>query len=197
MDKYWVKYHSNEVELYNIARERFLITEEYTHLVILPDDLIITQDDYDTLCDDIKRFDFKVLGCIANLDNQEQNKGLYSTQVNDVLDAMDAGNVRYNWMHENQRIKLMKKNPIQKVMFSGFAFMFIRRDIVKRIPFNSIAYSACCLDTRFCWDCYQLKIPIFCDFRVVGKHLKIKDGVYEHWGVGIKPPYRKLEKWVD
>ena len=46
----------------------------------------------------------------------------------------------------------------------------------------------CCIDVMFCYDCYHLKYPIFCDTRVKLKHLKIEDSKYQNWGIGTKKP---------
>ena len=47
ISKLWIKYFPQD-EAYNKARE-FFLQSDYTHLMILPDDLIVTQADVDAI----------------------------------------------------------------------------------------------------------------------------------------------------
>jgi hypothetical protein len=65
-DKYQVKYYY-EINAYTNIRDYFLAHEEYTHLVLYPDDLLATNDDFDILIKDIEEYDYPTISGICNL----------------------------------------------------------------------------------------------------------------------------------
>jgi hypothetical protein len=190
-DRYWVKYLP-ENEAYSRARTKFL-NENYTHLVILPDDLIVTSQQVEMIVEDVKRNDYAVISGITNVDIREKNRGKYCVSKDrPLLDNLTEDS--YHWLTEEERQQhLLYNQPIIEVMHVGFPLTFIRKDIVQKIQFKVLPKYSCCIDVQFCLDCYLLGIPIFVDLRVVGYHLKIKDGIYENFGMAQKNPVYRFE----
>jgi hypothetical protein len=65
-DKLWIK-NMNQIDAYNQLRKWFLEHKEYTHLVILLDDVLITQEEFDILRRDVEEGDYPVIGGIGNV----------------------------------------------------------------------------------------------------------------------------------
>src|SRR6266540_3850211 len=62
IDKLWMKYFPQE-EAYVTARFWFLEHKEYTHFVILPDDLIVKQEHLDMLSNSFEQYKIKSGWC--------------------------------------------------------------------------------------------------------------------------------------
>ena len=183
-DKLWMKYFQ-QTEAYTRARD-FFLSRNYTHLCILPDDLIVTPKDYDNLITDLMQRDFPVVSGACNVDTGDY-KDCLNVSIDDLINPNSPPadhfkkwvNLRYDYMG------YLKSAPLQRVMYSGFPLMFIRRDVVEKIPFRD--YKGCCIDATFCADCAMLEVAIWVDFRVIMKHLKIDNvNVDNSFGTGIK-----------
>jgi hypothetical protein len=65
-DKLWMKYFSSE-DAYIKGRKEFLENKEYTHLIILSDDLIVTKKDIETLTKDIVEVGYSIISGWCNM----------------------------------------------------------------------------------------------------------------------------------
>ncbi len=189
IDKLWLKYYK-ELDACLRMQRYFLKHPEYTHLIVIPDDLIVKQYDLTRLLVALHRHDYAVLSGICNVDNSPETKGKYNICDLQHLPTADPVMRQYVWM--SNRSKLVRKGQPFRVSYMGFAMVAIRRDIVERLPFRSDGH--CCLDTMFCWDCAQLKIPIYVDPKINMYHMKIADGEYQNFGVGTKKAFTYLDK---
>lgn len=178
-DKLWIKYHK-EREAYRVMRKLFLSAKSYSHLVILPDDLIVTPKDYEILLNDIKEFNFPLIAGTCNL---LYNDPRYITCKKLPLSYMNSAMFLY------PPEELFAGEPIKQVEFDGFAFTFIRRDIVKQIEFHSKRYSSTAFDNAFAQECLERGIPMRVDVRAKMLHLanRLGNGSHECWGNGKKP----------
>jgi hypothetical protein len=195
-DKYWVKYYP-EPTAYQLAR-KFFLQGNYSHLIILPDDLIVRQSQIDMLIEDIKQNNYPVISGITNVDARQSTIGKYC--ISKRLPAVERlTEDSYDWFTEFERDQYLNvyKKPIVQVKHIGFPLAFVRRDVVKRLEFRPLTQYNCCLDVQFCYDCRNTGIPIYVDLRVVGKHLKKRDGVYENFGLGTKNPVTRFEKGIN
>lgn len=166
--KLFAKYYE-EPKAYEILRDMFLSTD-YTHMAIVPDDLIVSREDFGTLCFDLTEFDFPVLAGTCRLD--------YKSDVWITGKKLDQ--------HERfTTADLFSGVPIKKVEFDGLACSLIRRDVVEQIEFTGQSR----FDFEFAKKCMELDIPMHVDTRVVMTHLANRIGTYENWGVGINGPY--------
>jgi hypothetical protein len=176
-DKLWLK-NMNQVMAYHQLRLWFLEHTEYTHLIILLDDVLITQEEFDILRLDVEEGDYPVIGGIGNVSYLRLEE--YSPCI-DVMPSYDE--YTYKFMKKSELEAFVRaKEFIKQVKFEGFSLTFIRRDIVEQVPFrgdNSI-------DLNFAIDCEAKGIPTYVDFRTKMFHLKWRmgKGVYENINVG-------------
>ncbi len=203
-DKYWVKYFWPAPYAYRNARDFFLQNKEYTHLIMLPDDLIATEYDIDTLLAHIqKNPQIKIISGHCNLDS-EKKKDYTNVCLLPVSD--DRKNRHYAWItfdEFNIWSQFNKdENGLVKVKFSGYPLMVIDREVVEKIQFRNdlepdgIHPRGCCLDVTFCADALRAGYDIYVDPAIRLKHLKLSDGKYAHMGSRKKQPYTKLEKSI-
>lgn len=166
--KLFAKYYP-EPKAYEILREMFLDATDYTHMVIIPDDLIVSTHDFGTLGFDLMEFDFPVLAGTCRLS--------YTSQDWITAKKLDP--------HERfTSTELFTGIPIKKVEFDGLACSFIRRDVVEQIEFTAQSR----FDFEFAKKCLDLDIPMHVDSRVVLTHLANRVGTFENWGVGVEAP---------
>lgn len=203
VDKLFVKYFTPEKKAYDLARNYFLANFEYSHLVIIPDDLIVTPEQFKSLIDSVEEFDYPVFSGVANMDNTV-NKDVFSLSYD--LIHIERDKRRFSLITRQEIDYEAKLGRHIKVMWSGFPCIFIRRDVVEKFEFNldGIAnndpdgFSGCCIDTVFCFYCYMCDIPIYVDPSVQMLHLKINDSIKEHFHAGDDnyPPKVYLEKSI-
>lgn len=183
-DKIWAKYHT-EFDAYCILRNFFLEHTEYTHLVIIPDDLIVTRSEYEYLKEQVKNY--PVFSGTCNLDLKSENKDLFICKLD--WNKLDLG-IGYLTRAELDRLP-----GVQEMAFEGFACCFIRRDVVEKVPFVG---SLTCgyFDRRFAYDCKQLDIPLMVDTSIRMHHRSCVKGYYEleNCGVDLFEPQVIYEK---
>ncbi len=165
--KLYIGYYP-QMEAYDKARYFFLDHEYYTHFIILPDDLIVTQHDIDVLLEDSKNYD--VIGGWCNVDNtffKDYACFSFSLPPNPPFKGTTAG-YRFRTIQsvENQ-------TGITQVMHQGWAPCVINRKVIKQIPFRSS--QDCCMDSTFSLDLHENGIKQYVDLAVRTKHLKIND----------------------
>ena len=172
IDKLWVKYHKQE-EAYKMARDVFLSEQmqDYTHLIIHPDDMLAIQRDLEYL---MMSADDRVISgwCINTIQDNWQE--LNDTNISYTI-TWDTPRRKtyesYNFIPVKDVIKLLQDGrAVIKVKFAGFALQLIPRSIIERIPFS--ADHDCCVDTCFSLDCDAQGVEQFINLRVRTKHLK-------------------------
>lgn len=178
--KLLVKYYK-ELEAYTILRDYFLDHQaEFDYLALVPDDLIVNQSHYDALVKDIEDLhNPPVISGICNYDLTEGQETRLCITIHK-MPNMKRGQRPYAWADLRN-----KDHPVPvgiiPVKFSGFPFMFIRRDVVEQIPFEGdIQWNFELLpgtqsqsfDLAFCYLCEQAGIPVLVDTRVLSLHMK-------------------------
>ena len=163
--------HFREWSAYQEIRNYFLSHEEYTHLVICPDDLIITQKDIDILKGDIINSDYPIICGICNVNLNEVNP------VAIIINEIPTMDKETRSFHFNKFEDL--KDDITQVKHAGFPLQIIRRDIVELVDFDSDSGlnggdpdAIGNIDLIFSHNCDNLNIPIFCDRRARMIHLR-------------------------
>lgn len=178
-----------EIQAYTIIRDYFLAHPEYTHLAIACSDIVVKPEHFSQLIEDLNEFNYPVLTGMMNLALEYLN--VYNITKNVVEPERPA----YDWFTNVDEMDM-----IQKVWFSGFPLMVIRRDIVEKIPFErtsdliGIDREVNCLDISFCWRCYEKKVPIFADTRVKLLHLKELNDESQPVLVGVEKPVTEIKK---
>ena len=155
---------------HNIARDFFLEHEEYTHLIIHPQDLIVTKRHYENIVADLQKFDYPVLAGVCNVDN---NKLKHHWNFCVKLPAWHIHDRYYNWCPMGEGLGILK------VKFQGFAFCFIKRNVIERktIEGDFIFRGAIhtegkpAPDLTFCTNCDNYNIPLYVDSRIRMSHL--------------------------
>ena len=172
---------------YTISRDFFLSNPEYTHYVALPNDLIPTKEIFRELIDHIKQQDYPIISGVCNVDTKKYKDKINITANLPMLNYNDR---RYYWISKNRY-----PNRLVKVPWAGFPFMFIRRDIVEKIPFAKVPFETHERpvweekggfggDLAFAWSCHYYKIPIMVDTSLMMRHLRFHGENL----VGKKPP---------
>jgi hypothetical protein len=192
-DKLWVNYY-HAYMAYKIAKHYFLQHDEYSHLALLADDLIVTQHDiyellgWSELCE-------VICGC-CNVD-LTANRDLLN--ISTVLPSRSASGRTYRFIRHDDPIA--RWNGLVAMPFAGTAFIILARNAVKQLSFdNDHRYSSlpeiygCCQDVMMCNDLNDLNIPLYVDFKSKMHHLKLYDGNWHKLEVGIKEPNCKLER---
>lgn len=192
-DRLYAKYFV-EREAYWHLRNFFLQHPEYTHLVLIPDDLVVEPHHVAQLYKDLQEYDYAVLSGICNIDMAHPD--LYSITENlphpvrplkKVDCPKDMPHRRwfawrwYSWFTDKtiQEEQKRQDRTIIRVQHSGFALQAIRRDIVERIEFmtdaveNGIKESeTSSVDVMFSNSCGAAGIAIFADPRIKMRHLR-------------------------
>ena len=178
VDKVWFKYFDKPTVLKQIDKF-FKKHIEYTHLIIVSDDVVCFPDSIRKLMESILIYDFPVLSGCFNLCNTWENPKRYCTKcerhlshdhINITFDPIDFSKKitidSYNWVSEKWR-----KNHliIKRVWFEGFALAMIRRDIYEKIGFRGIGFQHT-TDIPWAVDLAEANIPQFCDFRIKLEH---------------------------
>lgn len=179
-DRYIAKYYP-EKQAYKHLYDYFMDHSNYTHMVILPDDLIVKAWQFRIL-----RFDaiYNNLPVVAGVFNRNwQDRNLWSCVV--------KGRNPPAWMTLKEIEEAAeKKGDILEVRQDYFGCTFIRRDIVKEIgEFHGTPHSG--FDHGFSLDCAKHLVPMWCDTRVQLLHLANRkgDGTQEYCGLGKCTPW--------
>lgn len=185
-DRLYAKYYP-ELKAYQLLREYFLDHEEYTHLVICPDDLVIEKKHIDALIEDLQKSDYPVLSGVCNVD-QGDNKDLLNITYNlphpkrTVPKKNVIGWRHYHWVHKNT----VFNTSLIDVLFSGFACMFLRRDVVSKYKFADDALQngtpslmTGAIDVMFANVCAITGIRQTVDQTVRMDHLKGKERFFD------------------
>lgn len=183
-----VKYYE-EPMAYKIIQAAFKQNTQYTHLVILPDDVIVKRYQYQKLRGQVEWNDYTVLSgtCNQNVAYPDISVTMKRLphRINDVWEP-------YEYLTYKQLDKY-KEKPVQQMGFEGFACCFIRRDIVEELsfePYNLYKNTqAQGFDYKMALDCEQNLIPIWVDTSVRLQHLGVpQGGTMQYWGVGVREP---------
>jgi hypothetical protein len=186
-DQLWVKYMP-EQRAYDTIRHWFLERREYTHLVICPDDLVVSPKVHLMLKADLEQFrHIKVLSGVCNINSEPQ----YAGKLN-VVTSHRINPIRADRTYDYLQIKdIRPDSPIIRVAFAGFGYMWIHRDIVEQVPFrddtspNKMRGAGGAVDVMFCNDCYDAGIDVYADLYARSEHLSSANRTLK---VGVDPP---------
>ena len=184
VDKVWFKYFTKP----SVLRQTKQFVEshkEYTHIIIVLDDVVCQPDSVKTLLDDLLVYDFPVLSGCFNFCNcwatgvrwctwcQENKPHPYINITFESIPKKDIITKRptrksYKFVTEEWR----KANPtIKQVWFEGFGLAVIRRDVYEKIDFRCwVPAINRTTDVPWAIDLENAGIPQFCDFRVKSRH---------------------------
>jgi len=155
---------------YQQMRNYFLEHEEYTHLVLATDDIVVLPEHVDMLQDVLERNDYPVLSGMMNVEQSD-------TEIVNLTILLPSKDRKIRAYQSLKRSEL--PDDIFRVGFSGFPLMAIRRDIIERYDFPADRIfeglspdRGASLDLVFCHWCNDNDIPIRVDKRIDMKHLR-------------------------
>lgn len=169
-DKLWIKF-CPQIHAYDLARDEFLKRQEYTHFLLLTDDVIVQQKDIKQLKADAKNGFEVVSGWFnGNLTDHAED-----TNFSFQLPPDPPCNGTYEGYHFEKINFVLKtdKNKLISVLHQGTALTMISRRIIEEVPFRHSG--GCCIDSCLSKDLYNKQIPQYVDLGVRTLHLKISD----------------------
>jgi hypothetical protein len=166
-----------------MIQETFL-ANDYTHLVLAPDDMTFTRENLIQVLQDAREGDFEVIGGVCNVD-LDWNYDRLLLVKDKIVPLKRENKIRYFehisvYYYATGRLKEeYAADPIVRTVWQGFPLTCIRRDVLELIRFRTdAAYNdlppseGCCVDDVFSWDLIQNNIASYTDLRVRTQHLK-------------------------
>jgi len=191
VDKLWIKYY-NDVEAHKIAIEWVALHPEYTHIILISDDVYVSEDALNLLLDDICTYDFPAISGCSNMCNTYKTgrlmcsyceKQIEHPTINVIIEPfpyLDKFGVRSKCIYlgampENYAFltsSFREKNQrIFQCFFQGHSLCAIRRDIFEKHGCKSyIMPDLNSDDFAFAVDLAEDCIPQFTDLRVYIPH---------------------------
>ena len=193
IDKLWIKYTPTQTA-YPLIQSEFLSNpNNYTHLIILPDDLIVEPDKLQYLIDDYKtsltpeeRYTTILTG-FCNVD-EKSNNDKANVCTDEVI--INRHGRTYPWL-KLEHLRTLKHNIdisentqtrdyLIPVKFAGFPLFIIPRNIVEQVSFRDdsnaeFRQTGVCWDVMYCHDSQQKGFHIYTDIRVDLKHLRLSN----------------------
>lgn len=178
-DKLIIKYLTI-IQSYALIRDYFLTHREYTHLVILPDDLLAEGKHFDRLKQDVIDNGYRVLSgvCTGYCKSEHDIKNIIGISINKHL---SRDRTKRTFTYEQRR---NVPKGIIEVQFVGLSLVFIERSVVEMFPFEGdlkyqdinnipqIYRYEMNSDLMFCNNCIDNGIPIMVDTNVEMFHLR-------------------------
>ena len=161
---------------HNLAREFFLEHEEYTHLIVMPQDLHVTKQHYESLIKTVQETKYDVVSGVCNVE-RPMHRNYHKWAICKKIPSLDKFKRYYNWMPETSQTL-----GVVQVEFSGFVFCCIARKVVNRIDLKSgtpifkgtvhigTGQFLAAPDLTFCHACKDAGIPIYADTDIRMRH---------------------------
>ena len=171
---------------HRIIEKFFRDNKQFTHLIMIPNDLVYNNENFQKTKEIIEKYDYPVLCGLCNVDlTQYKDKW----NVCQSLPELPYTQRRYRWLAESTRKALLEKIRLIPVKFAGYPALCIRRDVLDYVRINKLnntiktkelpiweskgGYSN---DLIFCHNLHEKGIQIMCDlentmlhFRYTGK----------------------------
>lgn len=152
-----------EPRAYKTGREFFIDHEEYTHIVIAPDDMVIDYDSFMRLKNDVIEYGFSNISGLANLGQNDPD--IYSCKPVGVPLGQNTKGSYYE--------KHNLPDSIFEVGFTGFACQWIERKLVEKLSFTGWCNGGKgCMDAQFSKELSDMGIPQLVDPDTYFPHLR-------------------------
>ena len=183
IDKLWVKWYGQltKPDAYSVARSEFL-KRDYTHFLLLTDDVIVKQEHIDDLILDAERYpDHEV---ISGWFNQDLTDHADDTNFSRILppDPPSSGSYEsYKFIPisafgvDNFDRFDLDSDAIIRVLHQGTALTLLTRKVIEEVPFRNS--EGCCIDACLSLDLAKKGIKQYVDLRVRCLHLKINENM--------------------
>lgn len=171
VDKLWIKNYSQLIA-YPLARNEFLKEKykDYTHFVILADDLIVTPEDLNILTEECDNYD--VISGWCNLWRHGPYSHLSNLSYELPPDPPAGGTTEsYNFFPIDYVLWLRDwPTTIMRIKHQGTALTFLKREVLEDIELKTDL--GCCPDAMLSLSLAKIQIPQYVDLRVRMLHLK-------------------------
>lgn len=179
---------------HRIIEDYFNTHLEYTHLIMIPNDLVYDDKSFQKTKEAIEKYDYPILSGLCNVDLKEHKD---SWNVCFKLPELSYLNRRYRWLAESTRKELLNRNSrFVKVMFAGYPAICIKRNVIESVRLNFLndtiktnelpiweSKGGFANDLIFCHNVNDKNIEIICDLENTLLHFR-----YEGQSqIGIKP----------
>lgn len=181
-DIYRVRFDWDEQHAYEQGRQFFLEHPEYTHMAILPDDLLIETHQVDQLVSDLENNPkIDVLSGICNF--SLVNKKFYNTLAvipSESTPSYEMFRNQAKYMYESltTRHKYTEgSRGLRRVLFAAFSFTIAARHVIEKFGFRPVPpvgeiRDGMGLDTLFYNNCLRRNITCWADYDVMLLHIK-------------------------
>lgn len=179
-DKVWFKYFHQASNPYLLIKDFFLKRPRYTHLAIIPDDLVLNKQGVEKLIDNVVSDPqkYRVIMGTCIVDNTHFGEKHLAFTKN--LPDLDRHKRKYYWYRRKQ----VKGKGIMQVPHCGTPFAILSKDVVKLVSLdndlrwnNGLQSIGMSEDVVLSHDLERLGIPIYVDTDVFFEHLKGKKGI--------------------
>ena len=182
------------------SREFFLKHEEYTHMIIVNEDTIVTPSHLKLLLEDLEEYDYPVIGGYCFPVSKRYPKTNLTKKNMRNIRVVFAN--QYDFYDLEEVITWSLDTPVEEFYFNGLTLTAIRRDIVKEIGFKPYKYindrtlgfwvrRGIMFDLQFSNDLYDKGIKLMVDKRLLVLHFGNTRNLINLRG---KKPYVKLIK---
>lgn len=123
------QYHVNYMPYphpHNMARDCFLNHDEYTHLIVVPQDLHAKKEHYEKLIKTVQETGYDVVSAVCNVE-RKGHRNFNKWNICKQIPSLDRNNRYYNWMPACD-----EKLGLVQVEFQGLAMACISRAIMQR-----------------------------------------------------------------
>jgi len=161
---------------HNLAYAFFVQHKEYTHLIVQPQDLHATKEDFTSLIKTVKDTGYDIVSCVCNVE-REGHPAFHKWAICKEIPNIDKNKRYYKWVPESK-----KKLGLMQVEFQGMVFCCISRRIVEKIdlktgtPFfkgtihKGTGDFLAAPDLTFCHCCKNAGVPIWANTDIRLKH---------------------------
>ena len=180
-DKYIVK-NRLEKQAYQNGRDFFMDHDEYTHLVICPDDIIVDYDSMEILRRDVEEYEFNNICGVGMVD--EESTAFCCKPLGTPFDATGVGSYYYKINDKLRDNCEVIPNEITQVGFTGFMIQWLDRELVKKLSFEGGCEDGKgCMDIKMSEEMEKLEIPYIIEPHAFFTHLRFEQK-------------RELKKWL-
>lgn len=168
---------------HRIIEDYFLTHKQYTHLIMIPNDLVYNNSNFQRTKDAIEKHDYPVLSGLCNVDLKT-----HKTDYNVCFKLPDLAyvNRRYRWLANSTRMELIRRGArFVKVMFAGYPAICIRRDVLDKVRLNFLndtiknnslpiweSRGGFANDLIFCHNINDKGIELICDLKNTMLHFR-------------------------
>ena len=192
-DKFQVSYFPYPFP-HRIIEKFFKDNSQYSHLIMIPNDLVYNNENFQRTKEIILKHDYPVLTGLCNVDLKEHKS---EWNVCQKLPELLYTRRRYRWLADSTRKALMNLGlRLLPVKFAGYPAICIRRDVLELVRLNHLnntiktkelpiweSRGGFANDLIFCHNVHEKNISIICDLENTMLHFRY-GGKSQ---IGIKP----------